>query len=98
MTTNQRGYVYILFNYRNGTLYTGVTSNLARRIYEHKSKASEGFSSKYGVYKLGYFEVHETILSAIAREKQIKAGTRKDKLDLIEKLNPGWKDLYKTIF
>ncbi len=76
----KKGYVYILFNKRNGTLYTGVTSNLMRRIHEHKTKAHKGFTEKYDVDKLGYFEIHETIVTAIAREKQIKGGSRKKKL------------------
>ena len=93
MRAEHCGYVYILFNKRNGALYTGVTSNLAKRVYEHKSKISKGFTSKYELNKLGYYEVHSTILSAIEREKQIKAGPRKKKLALIERLNPEWRDL-----
>ncbi len=91
------GYVYILFNKKNGTLYTGVTSNLVKRIYEHKNKIIEGFTSKYGVDKLGYYEMHDTMVSAIGREKQIKGGSRKKKLALIESMNSEWKDLYETI-
>ncbi len=91
------GYVYILFNNKNGTLYTGVTSNLAKRIYEHKNKLVEGFTKKYNVDKLGYYECCDDILSAIAREKQIKAGSRKKKLELIEIHNPEWLDLYDDI-
>jgi putative endonuclease len=91
------GYVYILFNRRNGTLYTGVTSNLIKRVYEHKNKMVEGFTCKYEVDKLGYYEVHDTVVSAIAREKQIKGGSRKKKLTLIENMNPEWKDLYDAI-
>ncbi len=89
----KQSYVYILFNQRNGTLYTGVTSDLVKRDWEHKNKTSEGFSKKYCVDKLGYFEVFEDINEAIAREKQIKAGSRKKKLTLIESVNPNWKDL-----
>ena len=91
------GYVYILFNQRNGTLYTGVTSDLVRRVYEHKNKLVDGFTTKYGVDKLGYYEVHDTVIAAIEREKQIKAGTRKKKLELIESMNPDWDDLYQSI-
>ena len=94
---DKQSYVYILFNKRNGTLYTGVTSNLVKRIYEHKNKLIKGFSSKYGVDKLGYYEVHSSITFAIEREKQIKGGSRKRKLELIENMNPNWIDLYETI-
>jgi len=93
----KKGYVYILFSNRNGSLYTGVTSNLARRVYEHKNKLVEGFTSRYGIDKLGYYEVCENIKDAIEREKQIKGSSRKKKLELIEKDNPGWKDLYSEI-
>jgi putative endonuclease len=91
------GYVYILFSKRNGTLYTGITDDLVRRVYEHKNKLQEGFTKKYGVDKLGYYEVYDRISDAIAREKQIKSGSRKDKLQLIEKDNPEWTDLYEQI-
>ena len=94
---DKRGYVYILFNKQNGTLYTGVTSNLLKRIYEHKNKLSEGFTRKYEVDKLGYYEVHSSIKFAIEREKQIKGGSRKKKLELIEGMNPLWNDLYETL-
>ena len=97
MNKEKQSYIYILFNKRNGTLYTGVTSNLVRRIYEHKNKLIEGFTKKYGVDKLGYYEVFEDITQAIKREKQIKAGSRKNKLKLIESINPNWKDLYDDI-
>ena len=93
----KKGYIYILFNKRNGTLYTGVTSNLVRRIYEHQNKLIEGFTKKYGVDKLGYYEVYDNIAQAILREKQIKAGSRQNKLKLIESLNPDWQDLYEQI-
>ena len=93
----KKGFVYILFSEKNGTLYTGVTSNLVKRVYEHKQKLVDGFTKKYNVDKLGYFEIYESIEQAIEREKQIKAGSRKKKIDLIEKENPGWKDLYSSI-
>ena len=93
----KEGYVYILFNERNGTLYTGVTSDLVGRVYQHKEKLAKGFTMKYGVDKLGYYEVHNSILSAIESEKQIKGGSRKSKLALIESMNPGWNDLYDSI-
>ena len=90
-------FVYILFSERNGTLYVGVTNDLKRRIYEHKNKIFKGFTEKYGVDKLGYFEVFESIESAILREKQLKGGSRKQKLALIESINPNWIDLYDEI-
>ena len=91
------GYIYILFNKRNGTLYTGVTSNLVQRIYQHKNKVIDGFSKKYNLDKLGYYEAFDDIESAIVREKQIKAGSRLNKIKLIESINPDWKDLYDSI-
>ena len=94
---NKKSYIYILFNKRNGTLYTGVTSNLIKRVYEHKNKVYEGFTSKYGVDRLGYYEVFDNIKDAITREKQIKAGSRKKKIQLIESMNPTWSDLFEKI-
>ena len=94
---SRRGYIYILFNKRNGTLYTGVTSNLLKRIYEHKNKLADGFTKKYSVDKLGYYEIFEDITKAIEREKQIKGGSRDKKLMLIESTNAEWKDLYEDI-
>ena len=91
------GYIYILFNKRNGTLYTGVTSNLVQRIYQHNNKVIDGFSKKYNLDKLGYYEAFDDIESAIVREKQIKAGSRLNKIKLIESINPDWKDLYDSI-
>ncbi|MBR0071721.1 MAG: GIY-YIG nuclease family protein [Campylobacter sp.] len=87
----------MLFSERNGTLYVGVTNDLKRRIYEHKNKIFKGFTEKYGVDKLGYFEICESIESAILREKQLKGGNRKQKLALIESINPNWIDLYDEI-
>ncbi len=89
--------VYILANKRNGTLYTGVTSDLIHRIYQHKEKITDGFSKKHDCSNLVFFEMHETMESAISREKQIKAGSRIKKLRLIENLNPDWQDLYNEI-
>ena len=94
---NKCSYIYILFNNRNGTLYTGVTSDLIRRVYEHKNKAYDGFTKKYNVDKLGYYEIYDNINIAIEREKQIKSRSRKYKLKLIENLNPNWLDLYWKI-
>ncbi|MCM1338081.1 MAG: GIY-YIG nuclease family protein [Muribaculaceae bacterium] len=91
------GYVYILFNKRNGTLYVGVTANLLKRIYQHKCKFVEGFTKKYNTDKLGYYEIFDSISDAIIREKQIKGGSRKDKIALIERMNSQWIDLYDTI-
>ena len=88
------GYVYILTNVSDEIIYTGVTSNLAKRVYEHKEKMVDGFTKKYNVNKLVYYEVFDNIESAIEREKQIKAGSRKKKTDLIESINPAYKDLY----
>ena len=90
-------YVYIMTNKRNTVLYTGVTSNLKQRIYEHKMKEVEGFTKKYNVVKLVYYEVFDDVENAIMREKQIKAGSRDKKIRLIKKMNPGWKDLYEEI-
>ena len=87
-------YIYILANKRNGTLYIGVTSNLVKRIYEHKNNIIEGFSKKYNIHKLVYYEITDDIESAIRREKQLKKWNRKWKMNLIEKNNPEWKDLY----
>jgi len=89
--------VYILANKRNGTLYTGVTSNLIKRIWEHKNNVVEGFTKKYGIHTLVWYEIHETMETAIAKEKAIKEWCRKWKLELIEKNNPQWKDLYDEL-
>ncbi len=85
--------VYILTNWSNTVLYTGVTNNLERRIYEHKNKLVEGFTEKYNVDKLVYFDCISDIKSAIGREKQIKGWTRQKKNELIKNINPQWKDL-----
>ena len=85
-------YVYIMSN-KSKTLYTGVTNNLIRRVYEHKNKLNPGFTSKYNITKLVYYEIFSEITKAIAREKQIKGWLRKKKIDLIESVNPDWKDL-----
>jgi putative endonuclease len=90
-------YVYILANRRNGTLYTGITSDLARRVYEHKNDIREGFTALYGVHLLVWFEVHEGVSAAILRGKRIKKWRRAWKLELIEKDNPEWNDLYGDI-
>jgi len=89
--------VYILANQRNGTLYTGVTSNLIKRVWEHKSDLVEGFTRRYAVHMLVYYELADTMDAAITKEKQIKAGSRAKKLQLIESMNAEWKDLYDSI-
>ena len=89
--------VYIVANRRRGTLYTGVTSDLAKRVWQHRSDAAEGFTKKYRVHVLVWFEQHETMASAISREKAIKAWKRDWKLNLIESTNPEWRDLYLDI-
>jgi len=87
-------YVYILASRKDGVLYTGVTNNLLRRVFEHRHNISKGFSRKYNVHKLVYFEQTEDINAAIQREKQIKKWNREWKIKLIEENNPTWKDLY----
>jgi len=89
--------VYIMASKRNGTLYTGVTSDLPKRAYEHREGLVPGFSTKYGCKILVWYELHESMIDAITREKQIKAGNRKKKLALIEGLNPEWKDLFESL-
>ena len=84
-------------NYKNTVLYTGVTNNLKKGVYEHKLKLVDGFTKKYNVNKLIYYEIFNDINNAIAREKQIKSGSRKRKIDLINRLNKDWKDLYEEI-
>lgn len=90
-------YVYIVTNKTNTVLYVGVTNNLVKRIYEHRSKLANGFTAKYNVTKLVYFEIHNDITEAIKREKQIKAGSRNKKIELITKVNSEWNDLYDSV-
>ena len=94
---NKSFYVYILTNRANTVLYTGITNNLIRRVYEHKEKLVKGFTNKYNVTKLVYYEALGNVTSAIEREKQIKSWSRNRKLELINKSNPDWKDLYNEI-
>lgn len=94
---NKKSYIYILFNKPSGTLYTGVTSDLKKRVWEHKNKIHQGFTSLYNVDKLGYYEEYNDIKNAIEREKQIKSGSRKKKIELIERMNSEWKDLYELL-
>lgn len=86
-------HVYIVTNQRNGTLYTGVTSDLRKRVWQHRNKTLPGFTAQYGLGRLVYFEEFRDVTFAIEREKQIKAGSRKKKLQLIERQNPNWSDL-----
>jgi putative endonuclease len=90
--------VYIMTNWKHTVLCTGVTNNLARRVVEHKTKSGSGFTSRYNLNKLVFVEVTDQIHEAIAREKQIKAGSRQKKIDLITEQNPEWKDLYEEFF
>ena len=89
--------IYIMANMKNGTLYTGVTSNLIKRIYQHKSGTIPGFTLRYDCKHLVYYEFYEDMYNAITREKQIKGGSRKKKISLIESMNPEWLDLYYSL-
>lgn len=89
----QYSYIYIMANRNNTVLYTGVTSDLMKRVWQHKNKVADSFTSRYNIIKLVYYEVFEDIETAIGREKQIKAGSRQDKINLIIKNNPNYKDL-----
>ena len=89
--------VYIITNKKNGTLYVGVTSDLPKRIWEHKNKVVKGFSERYGLEKLVWYEVHGSMETAIVKEKTIKNWTRNHKIKKIEMMNPGWKDLFEEI-
>ena len=90
-------FVYIMTNKYNTVLYTGVTNDLRRRVYQHKEKTIKGFTQKYNTTKLVYYEAHRDIMNAIVREKQIKAGSRDKKIALINEKNPAWKDLYDDL-
>jgi putative endonuclease len=90
----KQGYVYLITNKTNSVIYTGVTSDLKKRIYEHKEKLIEGFTKKYNIQKLVYFETHDDITNAILREKQIKGGSRAKKLKMTRLSNPEFRDLY----
>ena len=93
----EKSFMYILASSRNGTLYVGSTTNLAKRIWEHKNNIIPGFTSKYRVYQLVYYEVHQDIMEAAKRERRLKNWCRKWKLNIIEKFNPTWRDLYDEI-
>jgi putative endonuclease len=90
-------YVYILTNYNNSVLHTGVTNDLKRRVWEHREKFVDGFTKRYNIYMLVFYEATDSIDAAIEREKQIKAGSRKKKMGLIDSMNSGWRDLYDEI-
>lgn len=91
-------YVYILTKSRNSTFYVGVTNNLIRRTHEHKQGVAEGFTKKYGIHRLVYYEIHDEIEHAIRREKLIKKWRRHIKMNAIESMNPEWEDLYTSLF
>jgi len=93
----QRPAVYIMASQRNGTLYCGVTSDLVQRVYQHRNSLTPGFTARYGCKLLVWYEIHDEMLAAISREKQIKAGSRRKKLALIESVNPQWRDLYLNL-
>jgi putative endonuclease len=97
MAIEKRPCVYLLASQRNGTLYAGVTSDLIKRVWEHKSDFVDGFTKKYGVHTLVWFEMHESMDSAITRERTIKGWKRRWKLELIEASNPDWQDLYEGL-
>ena len=90
-------YIYIMSNDSNTVLYTGVTNDLKRRIYEHKEKLIEGFTKKYNITKLVYYEIFKDVENAILREKQIKGGSRAKKIDLVNSMNVKWMDLYDDL-
>ena len=90
-------YIYIMTNKRNSVIYTGVTNDLKRRVYEHKEKLVEGFTKKYNITKLVYYEIFKDIENAILREKQIKGGSRQKKTELVSSMNKEWRDLYEEL-
>ncbi|WP_414755158.1 GIY-YIG nuclease family protein [Anabaena sp. CCY 9910] len=94
---SQQYYIYIMTNQYNTVLYTGMTNNLKKRVYEHKEKLNEGFTKKYNINKLVYYEIFDDAYTAISREKQIKAGSRQKKIDLVNSINEEWKDLYDDL-
>jgi putative endonuclease len=97
MFIEKQYYVYIMTDAKHSTLYTGFSSNLKVRVWQHKGKFVESFTKRYHVEMLVYYKVSNGVEGAIAREKQIKAGSRQDKIDLINKMNPEWRDLYKEL-
>ena len=97
MVVERQYYIYIMTNKRNTVLYTGVTNDLKKRVYEHKEKLAEGFTERYNVDKVIYYEVFQDPENAILREKQIKGGSRAKKIALVKSMNPEWKDLYDEL-
>lgn len=97
MAISRQYCVYIMTNFQKTVLYTGVTNNLERRVYEHRTGLGGAYTRKYQVHKLVYYEISEDVHAAIAREKQIKSGTRQKKIDLINRMNPEWRDLFNEI-
>ncbi len=93
----KQSYIYIMSNKLNGTLYVGVTSDIIRRVYEHKNSLVDGFTKKYNLKTLVYYEIYDDITEAITREKQLKAGSRKKKIELIDSMNQNWNDLYEGL-
>ena len=91
-------YVYIMTNKHNTVLYTGVTNNIIRRVVEHRNGTGSKFTKRYNIHKLVYFETTDDVEQAIMREKQIKAGSRQKKIDLVNSINPEWSDLYESFF
>ena len=90
-------YIYIMTNQRNSALYTGITNDLKRRVYEHKEKLIKGFTKKYNITKLVYYEIYDDAETAIHREKQLKGGSRQSKIDLINSMNQNWHELYEEL-
>ena len=93
----EQAYIYFMSNRYNKVLYVGITSNLIKRVWEHKNKVVDGFTKRYNLYKLVYYEIYDDIETAINREKQIKSWSRKKKAELINALNPSWDDLYEKL-
>jgi len=94
---DRRFYVYMLTNFKNTVIYTGVTNDLMRRVFEHRMKLRDGFTKRYNITKLVYYEEFVDVKNALTREKQIKGGSRRKKVELIDKFNPEWRDLFEEM-